>query len=265
VNNEIMVYQSYENETGLLTVKRGALDSIPLKHIAGSLLYFADGFITVDSTEYVTGEVIGVKALTTTPSGVLGIDDVDMQQVEIKARAIRPYPPANVKINAAYFPETTVISNDIVLTWVHRNRLQQTGGEILGFYEGGITLETGVTYSIEIHADETVLHQAVDINANTYVIPAAVLIQNKPHRLRIWSVRDGYASYNFFEHSFFVESASLILTATTDGNHVAGNTVPLANVTVDVDESLSANLTFDAAGISGKAEPGSTITVDIEE
>jgi hypothetical protein len=27
VNNEIMVYQSYDEETGLLTVKRGALDT----------------------------------------------------------------------------------------------------------------------------------------------------------------------------------------------------------------------------------------------
>ena len=265
VNNEIMVYQSYDQQTGLLTVKRGALDTIPQNHLAGSLLYFADDFVTVDPTEYVIGEIINVKTLTTTPSGILNIDDIEPQPVEIQARAIRPYPPANVKMNDAYFPETTVISNDIVLTWVHRNRVQQTGGEILGFYEGGVTLETGVTYSIEISADDTVLHYATEINANSYVIPSAVLIQNKAHRLRIWSVRDSYTSFSVFDHSFFVESASLILTATTDGKGVSGNTVPIANITINVDESLIANLSFDGTGISGKAEPGATITIEIEE
>ncbi|WP_151707451.1 hypothetical protein [Acinetobacter sp. TUM15064] len=265
VNNEIMVYQSYDQQTGLLTVKRGAFDTIPQNHLVGSVLYFADDFVAVDPTEYVIGEIINVKALTTTPSGILNIDDVDPQPVEIQVRAIRPYPPANVKMNDAYFPETTVISNDIVLTWVHRNRLQQTGGEILGFYEGGVTLETGVTYSIEISANDTVLHHATEINANSYVIPSAVLIQNKAHRLRIWSVRDSYTSFSVFEHSFFVESASLILTATTDGKYVSGNTVPIANITINVDESLTANLSFDGTGISGKAEPGATITIEIEE
>ena len=228
------------------------------------MLYFADDFVTVDPTEYAIGEIINVKTLTTTPSGILNIDDIEPQPVEIQARAIRPYPPANVKMNDAYFPETTVISNDIVLTWVHRNRVQQTGGEILGFYEGGVTLETGVTYSIEISADDTVLHYATEINANSYVIPSAVLIQNKAHRLRIWSVRDSYTSFSVFDHSFFVESASLILTATTDGKGVSGNTVPIANITIDVDESLTANLSFDGTGISGKAEPVATITIEIQ-
>lgn len=83
VNNEIMVYQSYDEETGLLTVKRGALDTVPQNHLAGSILYFADDFITVDPTEYVTGEIINVKALTTTPSGILDLDDTEAQQVEI--------------------------------------------------------------------------------------------------------------------------------------------------------------------------------------
>ena len=143
--------------------------------------------------------------------------------------------------------------------------MQQTGGEILGFYEGGVTLETGVTYSIEISADDTVLHYATEINANSYVIPSVVLIQNKAHRLRIWSVRDSYTSFSFFDHSFFVESASLILTATTDGKGVSGSTVPIANITINVDESLKANMKFDGSSINGKAQAGATITIEVNE
>lgn len=70
MNHEIMVYQAYDEETGLLTVERGALDTIPQNHLSGSVLYFADDFITVDPAEYVTGEIINVKTLTTTPTGI---------------------------------------------------------------------------------------------------------------------------------------------------------------------------------------------------
>lgn len=265
VNNEIMVYQSYDDETGLLTVKRGALDTIPQNHLAGSVLYFADDFITVDPTEYVTGEIINVKALTTTPSGILNLDDVDAQQVEIKARAIRPYPPANVKFNDVYFPETLIVTNNIVLSWAHRNRAQQTGGDILGWYDGDVIVESGVTYAYELISENVVLDSQSNIAANTATILASILKPNKPHTLKLWSVRDGYDSYQKFEHSFFVESASLILTATATKSNVTGNTVPTANITVNVDESLKANMRFDGSSISGKAPAGSTITIEVNE
>ncbi|MEQ1158131.1 hypothetical protein, partial [Acinetobacter johnsonii] len=195
VNNEIMVYQSYDEETGLLTVKRGALDTVPQNHLAGSVLYFADDFITVDPTEYVTGEIINVKALTTTPSGILGIDDVDMQQVEIKARAIRPYPPANVKINGEYWPEE--IETDLSLTWVDRNRLQQTGGEILSWFDGGVAVESGVMYQlIFVEHDENNVElrtQNLSLGSlNTYTFATSAMNANtRTIEMTLKSLRDG--------------------------------------------------------------------------
>lgn len=265
INDEIMVYQSYDAVTKVLTVKRGVLETIPQIQALNSMLYFADDFVAVDQTIYVDSEVIEAKALTTTPSGILALDDAVAHEVEFKARAIRPYPPADVKINDAYFPETTIISNNIVLTWVHRNRVQQTGGEIIGWYDGSVTTEEGVTYFVEISSENTVLHSSSNISVDTYTIPSSVLIQNKPHKLKLWSVRDGYESYQKFEHSFFVESASLILTATASKDKVIGNTVPIANISVNVDELLKANMNANGLSISGKAEAGATITIQIEE
>ncbi|MEG2445493.1 MAG: hypothetical protein RSB22_05585 [Acinetobacter sp.] len=205
INQEIMMYRSYDDETGLLTVKRGALDTIPQNHLAGSILYFADDFITVDPTEYVTGEIINVKALTTTPSGILGIDDVDMQQVEIKARAIRPYPPANVKINGEYWP--IEIETDLIITWVDRNRVQQTGGEILGWYEGGVTGESGTTTHLTLtQFDENEVElEVVSVNvsaANTYTYPMSALeVDTRTIRVELKTMRDGYESYQSFNHT----------------------------------------------------------------
>lgn len=200
-----MVYQAYDEETGLLTVKRGALDTIPQNHLSGSVLYFADDFITVDPTEYVTGEIINVKTLTTTPSGILSLDDVDAQQVEIQARAIRPYPPANVKINDVYWP--TEIETDLILTWVDRNRIQQTGGSILGWFDGGVAIEPGTQTHLTItQFDEDQVELATN-NANvtgstsyTFAI-SAMQADTRTVEIVLKTIRDGYECLNPFTHT----------------------------------------------------------------
>lgn len=264
LNDEWMGFVGFDNETKVLTVKRGVLDTVPKKHSSGPLFVFDLPDVAFDSTQYTQSEIIEAQVLTTTPSGVqeLGIRGVP---IEIKARAIRPYPPANVKINGNYWPETHIITNDIVLTWVDRNRLQQTGGEILGFFDTGVTIESGTTYSYELISGNVVLGSASGLALNTATILASVLIPNKPHTLKLWSSRDGYDSYQVFEHSFFVEAVSLILTAQANGSQVSGNTVPAANIVIDVDTSLKANMQFDGSSISGKAQAGSIITIEVEE
>lgn len=212
VNNEIMVYQSYDEETGLLTVKRGALDTVPQNHLAGSILYFADDFVTVDPTEYVTGEIINVKALTTTPSGILGLDDTEAQQVEIQARAIRPYPPANVKINNVFEP--AYFEDDFTLTWSDRNRLQQTGGVPLGYFESSISLEPNTQTLLtiaELDADDVEL---ATHNVNVTALDSYTLLESvmqagtRALRINLKTVRDGYECMNVFDH--IVKRSTLI-------------------------------------------------------
>lgn len=262
-SGEWMVFQGVDPYTGVVSVKRGALDSIPQEWGDDTKLYFCGDDVAYDQTEYVSGEEVLVSALTTTPSGVL--EQGGSIPVEMNARAIRPYPPANVKFNDVYYPESMIVTNDIVLTWVDRNRAQQTGGSILGFYDAGVTIEAGVTYSYELKANNVILASGSNLTVNTVTILHSVLIANKAHTLRLWSVRDGYASNQIFEHAFFVEAASLILTATATKSQVSGNTVPLASVTVVVDESLQANMIADGSGIRGKAQAGAIITINIEE
>ncbi len=173
------------------------------------------------------------------------------------------YPPANVKINNAYYPETFIVTNDIVLNWADRNRVQQTGGDVLGYFDASVTKEAGVTYSVELSVDNVATHSASLIGAQTYTIAAAALQQNKVHRLKIWSDRAGYQSYQAFDYSFFVESVTLILSATVTKNNVSGSTVPAASMSVNVDETLSANMRYDGTSISGKAVAGSTITIEV--
>ena len=262
LGDEIVIYKSYDTETKTMTVERGALDTIPQNHIENTVLYFYDDAFAYDPEGYTPPKTVNATVLTTTPSGIESLETSPKRQVEIKSRAIRPYPPANIKFNDAYYPETIITTNDIVLTWLGRNRL---ANQVLDFYDDSNDAELNTTYSYELISENVVLDSQSNITANTATIHASALKPNRPHTLRLWSVRDGYDSYQTFEHSFFVESASLILTATTNGSSVVGNTVPTANINVVVDESLSANMQFDGSSISGKAPAGSTITIEVNE
>lgn len=264
LNDELMGFISFDDTTKILTVKRGVLDTVPKKHNSGSLFVFDLPDVAFDSTQYAQSEVVEAQVLTTTPNSIQELSETG-QSIEIQARAIRPYPPANVKFNGIYFPETHLITRDLVIEWVDRNRLQQTDGELLGFYDTGVTVEPVTAYSYELISEEIVLDSASDITTHNTPILSSVFAPDKPHTLRLWSVRDGYDSYQKFEHAFFVEAASLILTTTTNGSSVVGNTVPTANITVNVHESLIANMKFDGSSISGKAPAGAVITIEVNE
>lgn len=262
LGDEIVIYKSYDTETKTLTVERGALDTIPQNHIENTVLYFYDDAFAYDPEGYTPPKTVNATVLTTTPSGIESLETSPKRQIKIESRAIRPYPPANVKFNDVYYPETIITTNDIVLTWLGRNRL---ANQIIDFYDASDDAELNTTYSYELSSENVVLDSTSGITGNTATILSSVLIPNKPHTLTLWSVRDGYNSHQVFEHSFFAESASLILTATTDGYSVTGNTVSVANISVNVDESLSVNMQFDGSAISGKAEAGATITIEIQE
>ncbi|TCB17621.1 phage tail protein [Acinetobacter sp. ANC 5045] len=258
---EFMIVESLDIETSILTVKRGALDTIPRGWDNGMYFFRSnpdDGLFSL--TEYSADQNVRESALTVTPSSKL--EHLGSAPVYMRSRAIRPYPPANVKINNVYYPETIITTNNIVLTWLGRNRLTN---QVIDFYDASDDAELNTTYSYELSSENVVLDSASGIVGNTATILSSVLIPNKPHTLKLWSVRDGYDSYQVFEHSFFAESASLILTATTDGSSVTGNTVPVADITVNVDEALRANMQFDGSSISGKSVAGATITIEIQE
>lgn len=264
LNNEIMVYESFNPELMQITVKRGALDTVPHKHTSGAI-FFSDEFSGIDNNQYVQSEVVKYQVLTSTPSALEQLELGNTKEVEFKSRAIRPYPPANVKINGNYYPETIVISNDIVLNWVDRNRTQQTGGDIIGWYDGDLTIEDGVTYSIEVSSENIVLFSQSNIDKNTITVSKELFVPNKSNKIKLWSFRENFDSYQFFEHNVFIESVSLILSATVSNDKVVGSTVPQANIIVNVDESLSANIKFDGSSIKGKTLPNSTITIEVNE
>lgn len=203
-DEELMVYQSFDDVTKILTVKRAALDTVPKPHLQDAVFYFYDAFNAFDSEQYVLSEVIDAKVLTTTPSGVQELSDAAALSVEMDARPIRPYPPANVKINDEYYPSE--IETDLIVTWVDRNRLQQTGGSILGWTDGGVALESAASTTLtikELDVDDIVIatHNINATGSNTYTLAiSAMQAETRSIEVTAKTVRDGYESYQYFQH-----------------------------------------------------------------
>lgn len=203
LNDELMGFVSFDTETKVLTVKRGVLDTIPKKHNSGNLFVFDLPDVAFDSTQYAQSEIVEAQVLTTTPSGIQELAVTGMP-VEIQARAIRPYPPANVKINGEYFP--VEIETDLVITWVDRNRIQQTGGEMLGWFDAAVMIEPSTqTHLILTQLDENDIELATT-NANvtgttSYTMPiSSMQADTRFVKVALKTVRDGYECLQPFEY-----------------------------------------------------------------
>ncbi|MHA3083720.1 phage tail protein [Acinetobacter sp. ANC 5383] len=205
LDDELLAFISFDATTHILTVKRGVVDTVPAKHNATARIYGWDNYSGLDSTEYLSGETVAIKALTLTGSDILDLSEATAHSVNCSARAIRPYPPANVKIGGVYYPADVAAS--IVLTWVDRNRVQQTGGSILGYFDAGVTVESGVTYKLTVYAIDAANVQTEFFNqnvgaVNTYTVdlstaPATAV----KFRIVLKSIRSTYESYQSFDYT----------------------------------------------------------------
>lgn len=166
VGNEIMEVLTLIGVT--ITVKRGLLDTVPVAHSAGETLFFWDVYAGNDSTQYVSGETVSGKLSTVTGSGVLSISSAPADSIEMVGRLFKPYAPGKVQINGNYFPETVAYSN-LILSWAHRDRRQQTGADYVGFLENSIGPETGTTYEVNIYNENGFLvHTETAISGTSF-------------------------------------------------------------------------------------------------
>lgn len=182
-----------------LTVVRGVMDTVPEVHLTGDRLYGVEDFFGTDLRTYITGESVYAKLTTITPKGELTLASAPEDTLVIANRLQRPYPPANVKINGAYWPASVNVS-PFTVSFATRNRIQETTG-FVGFYSTDVTTEVGVTYSWDLKRTDTmaVLASGSGVTASPISITPGY-IGNVI--LTIWSVRDGLDSFQKVTHTF---------------------------------------------------------------
>lgn len=151
-DDEMVKVYDFNANAGTITVVRGVLDTIPAPHAEDSRLLFIEGFQFVGRTAYDDTETVNVKLLPKTGLGELDLADATADSYTFAHRHIRPYPPANVKVNGDYWPVVIAADSDMNLTWAHRNRITQTAS-LIGWIEASITPEAGTTYDLTINGE----------------------------------------------------------------------------------------------------------------
>lgn len=200
IDNELMGVTALSSSS--ITVTRAALDTLPTLHAANAALFFWDKFASGDRTQYEDSESIHIKLTPRTGSGTLDLADAPVDTVVLAHRAIRPYAPGNLKINGTYFPATVV--GDVVLTWAHRDRTQETGGTLLAYTDGSVGPETGVTYAMKVYNGANVLVRTVSgITGTTTTYTAAnELADGGPFtsfRITLAAERAGFESWQIYD------------------------------------------------------------------
>lgn len=200
LDNEALEILSINTTTKVITVKRGILDTIPVVHSSGSKIWFSELYMSTINTEFTLGDSISYKLLTIGSFGALNQALAPTNAINLVGRFGRPYPPANVLVNAEYYPLTVETTNgQFTVSWVHRNRLTQTAS-FIGFYEGNVAIELNVEYNLVVRKslDNSILFQQLNIvdsfcSINLQIGTYDIIIE-------VESVRSSLASMQKFVH-----------------------------------------------------------------
>jgi hypothetical protein len=130
IGDEIMGFETITDEGGgvytLAPIYRGLMDTIAVEHDESDLVLFLETEHATNETAPLAGVDLDVRGLTTSVTGQqLGIGLADNVDYTTVTRALLPYPPGNIEIDAT--PAATVTEIDVgtpvTVTMNRRSRL----------------------------------------------------------------------------------------------------------------------------------------------
>lgn len=193
-----------------VTVGRGCLDTVPVEHASGTMIYFSSATYESHGILYPDATTTKAKLLTVTPTGTLDISSAIEVTATTAKRAIRPYAPGRLRINGEAAPATA--ADDIVLTWNHRSRVAQTS-PTLADSEDAVDYgpEAGAVYTIDIYrTDTSALLFATTTSAKTATIAALDIGYIGEIEIVVGASRDGHASWQSHSRTLTYDGASSV-------------------------------------------------------
>jgi hypothetical protein len=190
INDEIV----YFDPDG--TLFRGLFDTIPKTHPKDSYIIPLDDVNYFNDATVIIGETTDILIVPQSPYDKAGPDEWVETSVPVRGRYLLPYPPAAVKINGAFVEKTNL--PDLQITWRDRNRIQQTGGTPISWFEdASVTLEEGVTYKVFLSGGPhtELIHDGDNEPISFDIRDYESFIESTNPRIILRSVRDGLESW----------------------------------------------------------------------
>lgn len=196
IDDELMAWDDITNNgDGTFTITgvfRAVLDTSAEDHATGARVFFlSEGAGTTNEDGYGADLTLNTKLTPKSIIETVPLADVTAMSLTTAARALRPLPPAKLRMNSAVVGSGASFTGDVTFSWAHRNRFDEN---IASQADASQTPEDDMTYNVRIYASSNaLLASAIDVSgsATTGVFRLAV---SGDMRLEIESVRDGYTS-----------------------------------------------------------------------
>lgn len=210
IDGELVRIDAIDTSTGALTVGRGVLDTAPRAHADGARIFFWDVYSGSDQVEYVDGETIYLKVLPTTGLGSLPIAEAPEDSVTLDQRALRPYVPGRFRIDGLDYP-VEIFTNNPLVSWAHRDRVQQTAGTLIDHTAGDIGPEVGTTYTIQVYNESGVLEAEHAGVTGTSLLVDLSALPSEEATIMLWSERGGLRSWQAALATFTFPFAAIFI------------------------------------------------------
>lgn len=209
IGNEIVGVVDYNTVNDEFTVARGAADTLPQTHLAGSRAWTIDDDMAGDGVLYQAGDSVNTKVLSKTSSDIMSLDEAALNTVDLNGRQARPYPPADLKVDGEpIFTASGQERDEPVFTWAHRDRVLQADS-LLDHGEASVGPEIGTTYTFRVYDLEDNLlgtHDGIAGDTWTYDSAAQMADAATPIvRIELESFRDGLSSYQKYSFTIILD------------------------------------------------------------
>ena len=207
IDNEWLSWLTLTNNGGGLYtlggVWRGVLDTVPAAHASAARVRFLSDAMGSTADEYALTATLNAKLLPQTGQGVLAIGSAAQLALTLTQRVSRPYPPADLKLNAASYPAT--ISGELTVSWKHRDRTQQL--TVIPQSTASIGPEATATYTLRLYGETNVLKRTeTGLTGTSYVWSTEIADSglgrlNTSVRVELETLRGGLVSHQIHNYT----------------------------------------------------------------
>lgn len=205
IDNEEFIVVGVNASTGIVTLARGSLDTIPSTHAQSARIWFYNDRQAEDALEYASGQTLYARMLTHTSAGDLAISAAPADTLQSIARQGRPYPPGNLRISGQSLDSIDPVARPIVVSWSHRSKEVQ-GDQLFDHNYGNIGPSAGITYTLRIlNMAGTVLRTVTGLTGTSWTYTSEFIAAdgldalNGLFRIQLWSEQDGLPSWQRYD------------------------------------------------------------------